>query len=177
MKIDKEYTWLNFARNITNIICVIIVISISYMVGVKYTEHSMQPQIDTLTSKLNDATWNIYSKTKLNSKNIDYWLLYFSVQHKDIVKAQILLETHNLQSDMCNNENNLFGMKFAKQRLTTATHSNNKYACYSSYISSIEDYSIWQQTYYNGTMDYYKFLIKSGYATDSSYIVKLKKIK
>jgi uncharacterized FlgJ-related protein len=119
---------------------------------------------------------NYYSKTILNWENIDYWLDYFKVQQKEIVKAQIMLESNNLSSKIALQNNNLFGMKFPSVRETSASHKENSHAAYPNYIESIKDYSIYQYSYYRGG-DYYKFLLKAKYATDSTYINKLKKIQ
>lgn len=117
-----------------------------------------------------------YPKTKLTWENVDYWLDYFNVQHKEIVKAQIMLESKNLSSKIALQNNNLFGMKFPSVRETSATHKQNSHAAYPNYIESIRDYAIFQYTYYRGG-DYYAFLINAKYATDSTYINKLKQVQ
>jgi flagellum-specific peptidoglycan hydrolase FlgJ len=101
------------------------------------------------------------------------WMEEYNIQYPRIVLAQIILETGWLKSRIYKENNNLFGMKLAKKRVTTAIGSNLNHAIYSNLRSSIEDYAIWQHSKYKGG-DYYAFLKDVGYATDENYINKLK---
>jgi len=111
----------------------------------------------------------------LNWDNIDYWLEYFNVQHKDVVKQQIYLETSNLSSDICTDNHNLTGMKDPKVRPTVSLGVKRGHAYYGSYIDSLRDYAMWQKYSYKGG-DYLHFLRNVGYATDPKYNSKLKQL-
>lgn len=133
---------------------------------------ALKDSIDSLEFKMSD----LY---KLSWDNIDYWINYFSIMHPEIVKAQIYEETGNLSSTICLYNHNLFGMRLAYQRETTATGERSGFATYGSYIESIIDYAIWQKTYYdNPEEDYYRFLERSGYCHPdaATYTSKLKRI-
>jgi len=95
------------------------------------------------------------------------------IEHPEIVMAQCRLETGNLTSRIYMQNNNLFGMKEAKQRETTAEGTKNNHAYYSHWKESIADYKLWQDRYYKEG-DYYEFLEGMGYATSPTYIKKLK---
>lgn len=97
------------------------------------------------------------------------------VEHKEIVLKQCLLETGNLTSDIYKENHNLFGMKEATQRTTTALGTNRNHAYYTNWKSSIIDYLLWQRKYFKGG-DYLEFLQSYGYATSENYIKKLKEI-
>lgn len=113
---------------------------------------------------------------ELNEANIHYWLNFYEVKHANIVYSQIILETGYFTSGLAINNNNLFGMKYPRQRETMSKNEYNGYAYYETWIYSIKDYSIWQKKYYkDSTEDYYKFLNKR-YAEDSTYINKLKQL-
>jgi uncharacterized FlgJ-related protein len=105
--------------------------------------------------------------------NIDIWLKEYNIQYPDIVKAQIILETGWLKSSICKENNNLFGMKLAKSRITTAIGKNKGHAVYKTLRDSVKDYAIWQHAKYKGG-DYYTFLKDIGYAKDDNYTNKLK---
>jgi len=110
-----------------------------------------------------------------NWENICFWMTYFDIKHPEVVRAQILLETDFLTSDVCKINRNLFGMKQAIRRDNLAVITNLGHAYYNSYIESIYDYKLWQQyTYKNPREDYYKFLLRSHYAQDQHYVDKLK---
>jgi len=95
------------------------------------------------------------------------------IKHPDIVMAQARLETGNFTSGICKRNNNLFGMKLPKQRRTTAIGESKGHARYNNWKKSVEDYKIWQDTFYKEG-DYYIFLESHGYATSNTYISKLK---
>lgn len=113
----------------------------------------------------------------MTMEDVDVWLKECSIKFPSIVKAQIRLETGHFTSLICRENKNLFGMRYPSQRSTTAIGELNGHALYTSYKSSIEDYKIWQDIYYCKGENYYTFLLRIKYATDSSYINKLKYIK
>lgn len=113
-----------------------------------------------------------HSQTK--EELIDYMDM-LGVKHSEIVLKQCLLETGNLTSDIFKENHNLFGMKEAKQRTTTALGTNRNHAYYVNWKASIIDYLLFQRKYYKGG-DYYEFLESYGYATSKNYIKKLKEI-
>jgi len=110
----------------------------------------------------------------LNWSNIDSYMSKIDIREPEIVKAQIKHETGNLTSRFCREQNNLFGMRLARSRETTAIGEGNHMARYRSWRESLLDYKIWQDKYYQGG-DYYQFLSHHGYATDPYYLWKLKK--
>jgi flagellum-specific peptidoglycan hydrolase FlgJ len=116
----------------------------------------------------------IIASTEIGRQNILNELKKHNIRHPDIVFAQIQLETGNNTSRFCKQNNNLFGMKLAKNRKTTAIGVDNSMSIYRTWQESIEDYSIWQKKYYHGG-DYFQFL-KGRYAEDKQYIRKLKKL-
>ena len=112
---------------------------------------------------------------QLTWSNVDFWLDYYKIENSDVVKAQIWLETGNLSSKFCKENNNLFGMKLPKRRQTTAIGKLDGMAYYPSWVHSIADYALWQRYFYKKG-NYYDFLYNHGYAEDPYYIVKLKKL-
>jgi len=103
------------------------------------------------------------------------YLVTTSIKHRQIVLKQSQLESGHYTSYLCRVNHNLFGMKLAKNRPTTAIGENKGYAVYSSWRDCIDDYEIYQLKYYKSG-DYYDFLSKSGYAESKNYINKLKRI-
>jgi len=108
--------------------------------------------------------------------DIDGYLKKHKVRYPQIAKAQIRLETGHLKSVICKENKNLFGMRYAPQRATTAIGELNNHALYVNYEKSIEDYKLWQDLYYHKGEDYYLFLLRVGYAQDQKYITKLKSV-
>lgn len=100
------------------------------------------------------------------------------VAYPDIVLAQARLETGNFTSKVFKSNNNLFGMKLAKARNTTAIGEQNSHADYASWRQSIIDYKLWQDRVvakYKTRRAYLKYLSEN-YAEDKKYIDKLKQM-
>ena len=116
--------------------------------------------------KLHDLSW----------ENVVYWIDTLGIDHPEIVMQQVLLETGQLSSAICHENNNLFGMKEPRVRSTTALGTKRGHAYYRSYIDSIKDYKLWQDNMYDGHHDYYAFLSEVGYAEARHYIAALKSI-
>ena len=114
-------------------------------------------------------------QTLLTWSNIDSYMSEIDIQESEVVKAQIRHETGNLTSRLCLEQNNLFGMRLARVRVTTAIGEGNHMAIYRTWQESLLDYKIWQDTFYKGG-DYCIFLSKHGYATDPYYLWKLKRL-
>ena len=115
-----------------------------------------------------------FSQTKDSVYN---YLIEIGVKHPKIVLKQCLYESAHLKSNICKSNNNLFGMKFPRQRKTTATKVKNKHAYYNNWKDSVKDYKIWQNKYYKGGC-YYDFILTSGYCPhNDNYIKTLKQIR
>ena len=111
--------------------------------------------------------------------NVMIYLKFYEIKYPDTVFKQILLETGRFQSNIFKENNNLFGMKHPKQRITTSLMDSLGYAKYKSYLESIKDYKYYQDKYWGTTNfkgSYYEFLNSSGYSQDSNYIKKIKKL-
>lgn len=114
---------------------------------------------------------NYYTQTKEQVYNE---LVRQEIKHPDIVLAQLRLESANFSSNLYKANKNLAGMKLAKQRKTTAKGERYGFAYYSSWTKCIADLKLWQDKYYDGEKDYYKFLQDIGYCEGNDYISKLK---
>lgn len=120
-----------------------------------------------------------YGQVEVPTKDEVYdYLIGTSIEHRDIVYKQILLETGHLKSYLCRVQHNLFAMKVPAQRRTLAIGEGdgNDYAVFRTWKESVDDYEIWQNKYYHGEEDYYQFLIDANYAESTEYISKLQQI-
>ena len=116
-----------------------------------------------------------YSQTKQEVKE---FINDLGIEKPLIVTAQCYYESGHLKSNVYKKNNNLFGMKFAHNRLTLAIGKDeNNHAIYRNWKESVIDYMIWQNKYYKGG-DYYEFIKQSGYCPyNENYIETLKNIK
>lgn len=104
---------------------------------------------------------------KLPQEGLIEALEYYGVEHPQIVYAQAVLETGHFKSDLCLNDNNLFGLYNSKK---------HRYYTFDHWTESVVAYLDYVQRRYKPPNDYYKFLLDIGYAKDPNYISKLKGI-
>jgi uncharacterized FlgJ-related protein len=115
---------------------------------------------------------NEFSESKLIKKIKD---LNFKFPH--IVLAQAYQETGQFSSVIFKQNNNLFGMKEAKQRATVAIGTSHNHAKYNTWNDSVVDYALYYSTYLysiNTEEEYFQYL--NQYAEDPSYTERLKTI-
>lgn len=105
---------------------------------------------------------------------LEEYLGELNIRHADIVYNQAKLESGNFSSKIFRENNNLFGMKLARQRATTATGESRGHATYSSWRQSVDDYAMYYNKYLSrlSRSEYIEYLGKN-YAQDANYISKL----
>ena len=131
---------------------------------------SQQPKVETVpVIEVADTIINeqpqFFSQTP--KEGLEEALSYYGLEHKDIVYAQAVLETGHFKSDLCLNDNNLFGLYNSKK---------HRYHTFDHWTESVVAYLDYVQHRYKPPNDYYKFLLDIGYAKDPNYISKLKGI-
>lgn len=94
-------------------------------------------------------------------------LRHYDIVCPEIVYAQAVLETGHFKSVGCLRHHNLFGLYDNKAK---------RYCRFNHWSESVVAYREWIQKRYKPPEDYYKFLSRIGYASDPTYISKLKQI-
>ena len=92
---------------------------------------------------------------------------YYKIKYPEIVVSQAILETGNFKSELCVNQNNLFGLYNSRR---------DEFFTFDHWTKSVKAYRDKIQYRYNSG-DYYEWLQNIGYAEDTCYISKLKLIK
>jgi len=101
-----------------------------------------------------------------------------NVRFPEIILAQSILETGHFSSRIFVENNNLFGMKEARARSTTAAGTQLGHAFYDDWKQSVIDYALFQNAYMNRLRkekSYLKYLEKN-YAEAENYDVRLLQI-
>ena len=139
--------------------------------------------ISMLSFNYINAVENNNSKVKLvdstlSISNVITMLFIADIKFPEVVLSQIMIESGNLTSKKCIEDNNLLGMTVPNKRKTTAINKNG-YAKYANWVDCILDYKLYQNaimTTHNimTRNDYINLLRKKKYATSSSYVKKLK---
>lgn len=102
-------------------------------------------------------------------KNLD-------IKFKDVVFAQIMLESAELNSRLFKVNNNMLGMKQPSKRETTSIGKSHGYATYKDWYSCLEDYVLYQKAILSKrhlTKKQYITYISKHYAKDPNYKKKI----
>ena len=113
-----------------------------------------------------------------SEENLERRIKEMGIAYPDVVLAQAKIETGYFTSEIFRENNNMFGMKVAKQRETTAIGENRNHAQYTSWIQSLIDYKLWQDKMIHKARTKHAYLnyLKRNYAEDKDYITKIKKL-
>jgi len=104
-----------------------------------------------------------------------HYLRDVNVSFPDIVYAQAIIESGNFKSNIFKTNNNLFGMKVAKQRPTLALGEESGHAYYDNWKTSVIDYALFQSKYLSSikTKQQYLDYLSQNYAEDTTYMNRI----
>jgi hypothetical protein len=104
-------------------------------------------------------------------------LKQLKVKFPYIAVAQARQETYHYTSNIFLENNNLFGMKMAGTRPTTAIGINRKHALYDNWEDSVIDYAFFQTSFLRKlkTEEQYLDYLNKHYAEDTIYNINLKR--
>lgn len=132
---------------------------------------SQQPKIDTTPMIEIVADTIIKEEPKFLSQSpqegLEEALVYYNLEHKDIVYAQAILETGHFKSKVYLKHNNLFGLYNSKEK---------SYYKFKHWSESVVAYKELIQKKYKSPESYYTFLENINYAEDKNYTRLLKEL-
>ena len=122
---------------------------------------------------VNQRINNDFSKEALAEE-----LKRLNVKYPHIVMAQAMIESGHFQSNIFRSNHNLFGMKEARQRVTTARGTNLNHAYYENWKESVIDYAMFQAAYLKDlkTEAAYLLYLDANYAEAQRYDSAVKKM-
>lgn len=99
-----------------------------------------------------------------------------NAKYPHIILAQAKLESANFKSKLFKQNFNVFGMKLARQRITTALGEKDGYAYYRDWVDCIYDYCMWSQIMTSNVSNENEYFnkLQEKYAEDTIYVSKLK---
>ena len=140
---------------------------IAYKIG-------LQNSIQNLTNE--ERITIINERDSFSKEKMATMLHELNVKYPWIPMAQSMVETGQWKSEVFFENNNLFGMREAKSRITTSIGTNLNHAQYNSWRESVYDYAFYQSRYLasiNTEDEYYQYL-NASYAEDPGYVKKIK---
>lgn len=100
------------------------------------------------------------------------------IKFPHIVLAQAQIESGTYTSGIFRSNHNLFGMKEAQSRISTASGTKRNHAYYTDWTQSVYDYGYYQATFLStikSEEQYFRYLGNS-YAEDPNYLAKIKEL-
>lgn len=106
-----------------------------------------------------------------SEENLANMLKELNVRFPHIVMAQAMIESGHFQSNIFRANHNLFGMKQARARCTTAKGTELNHAYYDNWRESVYDYAFFQSRYLNDlrTETQYLEYLDRNYAEAENY--------
>ena len=144
--------------------CAIAVLGVS-ICHLRCSMENIKPPETKVVYIVNEEQPDFFSKSP--QEGLMEALEYYGVKHPQIVYAQAVLETGHFKSDLCLNDNNLFGLYNSKK---------HRYYTFDHWKDCIIAYKEMIQYKYKDGDDYLNFLKEIGYAEDSEYSCKLKEL-
>ena len=119
------------------------------------------------------------NEEQFNEENLRKEIKRLNLRFEDIIVAQYKLETGNGTSQVFKENNNLFGMKQARVRPSTALGENLNHAYYNNWQECVQDYAFWQVYMAKDIRneDEYYQLLDEIYAEGDNYSQKLKQLQ
>jgi len=167
---DLSYKKLPFKTFLYPILVIGSIIAISFKVAIHDAEQ--RGFIDGNSIPFEEGFYAIESSEEAFSQQaLVEELKRLNVRFPEIILAQSILETGHYTSRIFEENNNLFGMKEAKARSTTALGTQLGHAYYNNWKESVLDYALFQNAYMNKIRkekQYLKYLDKN-YAEAPNY--------
>ena len=134
---------------------------------------ALNRQVESFNDRLAEISCKgspIYNKEKAKPNELTIENLYAAlkkhgIKYPKIVLAQAILETGRFRSRVCNENNNLFGLR----------HSNGYYV-FDHWEESVIAYKSKMQYKHRDNENYYAFLKRIGYSTSKDYVRRVREI-
>lgn len=150
-------------------------ILISYNLGY---ENGIEASICEMSAQEREIIIADIEDSEFSQEALVEFLEETNIKFPHIVLAQSILETGNYKSEVFSMNHNLFGMKQARVRPTTALGTSIGHAYYNNWKESVYDYALYQAAYLKSvkTEDQYFDYLGSNYAEAEHYVRALKRI-
>ncbi len=168
-------------ETLLNSILKIVALTLVFVVLVSYTTKKELPEVDivndTIELTVYDDTVTEPVDTLMTDSILVDMLRKYNVKFAYIVLAQARQESNHYKSKIAIENKNLFGLKVATGRPTTALGTKRNHAYYESYEMSVLDYALYQAAYMRkikNERDYVAYLNRN-YAADPQYDINIKR--
>lgn len=150
-----------------------LLIFMGYGVGHFYSpDMQVKPVEETAYSETGDSE-------EFSAEALLAYMKKLKIKYPETVLSQAILETGNFTSDIFKENHNLFGMKVAGSRPTSAIGTHRNHAQYRNWKESVMDYALFQSFIIaklpSNNKEEYRTYIQKFYSTTSDYLVRIDK--
>ncbi len=154
----------------------ILVLGIGYGVGFFYSTNSIVNAEEANNARMIS---NLSSEA-FSEQSLIALMKELKIKYPEIALSQAKLETGNFTSDIFKENHNLFGMKMAEKRPTSAIGINRGHAAYSNWKQSVIDYALFQSFIIaklkDVNRDSYRKHIQKYYSETSDYLARIDRV-
>jgi len=120
----------------------------------------------------------VVHSTEFSEQALIEMLMDCNVKYPHIVLAQAKLESGHFTSKIFKQNHNMFGMRKAHQRITSAQDEKDTYAFYRDWMDCVYDYAMYQSSVMCSVSNENEYFAKlsTRYAEDPMYVTRLKAI-
>ena len=121
----------------------------------------------------------LMEQDEFTPQRLKAYILQLNIKYPYIVLAQAEIESGHFTSKLFKENHNIFGMRLANQRPTTALGTENDFAYYHCWKESVEDYAMYSAAYLSNihTEEQYLQYLKQTYdKQDTNYVSAIHKI-
>ena len=158
----------------------ILVLAVGYGIGFSYSSRSIASAKE---AKMVNTEKNISTASfseGFSEKALIALMKELKIKYPEVALSQARLETENFTSDIFKENHNLFGMKMAEKRPTSAIGINRGHAAYSNWKESVVDYALFQSfiiaKLQNVSRESYRKHIQKYYSETSDYLARMDRV-
>lgn len=152
----------------------VIVLALGYGIGFGYSAKGLlsASEVTNSHSLINDSDFS--------EKALIALMKELKIKYPEVALSQARLETGNFTSDIFKENHNLFGMKMAEKRPTSAIGINRGHASYTNWRESVIDYALFQSfiiaKLQTVSRDSYRKHIQKYYSETSDYLARIDRV-
>ncbi len=152
----------------------LMVLALGYGIGMAYNVNGFGNSDQVSTEKTS------YDTGDFSEKALVTLMKELKIKYPEVALSQARLETGNFTSAIFKENHNLFGMKMAELRPTSAIGINRGHALYSNWKESVVDYALFQSFIISRlktvNKDTYRQHIQKYYSETSDYLARIDRV-
>jgi len=154
----------------------VLVLALGYGIGIAYNTNGLFNPSEASANQFQKSG----AESDFSEKALISLMKELKIKYPEVALSQARLETGNFTSAIFKENHNLFGMKMAELRPTSARGINRGHALYTNWRESVVDYALFQSFIISRlktvSKDAYRQHIQKYYSETSDYLVRIDRV-